>query len=275
MPYARGRSRSVPPRDVLNSIRQLGKAGYHEVVLTGIHMGCYGGDLSPRTNLSELLYRIHDLNAVRRIRLSSIEPHELTDEILELAAKSEIFCRHFHIPLQSGDDQILKQMHRPYTSALFRELLIKIHQLMPESAIGADALIGFPGESEAAFENTYSLIEELPVTYLHVFPFSSRKGTPASKFPDKVPSKLIRTRCGKMRKLGNVMKNGFYKKAVGSIAEVLIEGKRDRTSGLLKGLTSNYIPVLVSGGDHLKNVMVNVRIREADENSRVFGDIVS
>ncbi|QTA93105.1 tRNA (N(6)-L-threonylcarbamoyladenosine(37)-C(2))-methylthiotransferase MtaB [Desulfonema magnum] len=269
VPYARGRSRSMPFENVLQNIRQLKDAGFHEVVLTGIHLGCYGTDLSPATSLSELLHCIHDSDRTDRIRLSSIEPHEITDDIIELVAKSDTLCHHFHIPLQSGDDFILKQMHRPYTNAFFRTLITKIHEMMPDAAIGVDTLIGFPGETEQAFENTYATIKDLPVTYLHVFPFSSREGTPASTYPNKVPSKVIKTRCQKMRTLGNAKKNEFYRTVVGKSAEVLIESKRDKSSGLLKGSTSNYIPVLVNGGDELKNTLVSVRIEEVDDKNRV------
>ncbi len=175
-PYARGRSRSMPFEDVLENIRQLKEAGFHEVVLTGIHLGCYGTDLSPGSSLSELLHRLHDSDRTDRIRLSSIEPHEVTDDIIELAAKSDTLCRHFHIPLQSGDDLILKRMHRPYTNAFFRGLITKIHEMIPDAGIGVDTLIGFPGETEEAFENTYATTAELPVTYLHVFPFFIPQG---------------------------------------------------------------------------------------------------
>ena len=265
VPYARGRSRSMPLEDVLENIRRVRAAGYHEIVLTGIHLGCYGLDLSPEISLSELLHRIHDSEAIERLRLSSIEPHELTDDIIELAAKPGNICPHFHIPLQSGDDLILERMHRPYTSAYFRELVMNIREKIPHASVGADTLIGFPGESEAAFENTRSLIQDLPVTYLHVFPFSPRKGTLASTYPDKIPSKVIKERCRKMREIGNVKKQEFYRELIGKTVEVLIEGKRDGSSGLLKGLTPNYIPVLVRGGDDLKNTIIEVRVEEVKE----------
>lgn len=271
VPYARGRSQSMPVDDVVENIRKLKAAGYREVVLTGIHIGCYGLDLFPAVSLSELLLRIHESKPIERLRLSSIEPHELSDEIIQLVARSEHLCRHFHIPLQSGDDGILKRMHRPCTGQFFKELVIKIRKDIPDAAIGADILIGFPGESKAAFENTYRLIEELPVTYLHVFPFSPRKGTPAETYPDRVPLKVIKQRCEEMRELGIRKKNEFYKKLIGKPVEILIESKRDRFSGLLKGLTSNYVPVLTEGDDSLKNSFVQVRIEEINGSNRVRG----
>jgi threonylcarbamoyladenosine tRNA methylthiotransferase MtaB len=271
VPYARGRSRSMPLEKVLENIRDLKQAGFHELVLTGVHLGAYGLDLSPQTTLTTLLEHIRESNAMDRVRLSSIEPHELTQDIIELVTKTENFCDHFHIPLQSGDDRILERMHRPYTSSFFRDLIVKIKDQVPDAAIGIDTLIGFPGETEKAFENTYSLIEKLPVTYLHVFPFSPRPGTPADKYPQKVPSKTIKTRCEKMRQLGNEKKRIFYETFVGKTVEVLIESKRDKATGLLKGITSNYIPVHFVGKDDLFNTLLQVNIKKIKKNNTVFG----
>ncbi len=271
VPYARGRSRSMPIENVLKSIRCLKQAGFHEVVLTGVHLGAYGLDLSPQTSLTSLLEHIRESNAMDRVRLSSIEPHELTQDIIKLVNETNIFCPHFHIPLQSGDDRILERMHRPYTSSFFEDLIVKIKNQMPDAAIGVDILIGFPGETEKAFKNTYSLIEKLPVTYLHVFPFSSRPGTPACKYPQKVPQKTIKVRCEKMRRLGNEKKRIFYETFIGKTVQVLIEGKRDKDTGLLKGITSNYIPAHVIGNDELFNTVVQVNIKKIEKNNMVFG----
>ncbi len=271
VPYARGKSRSMPLENVLKHIRCLKQAGFHEVVLSGVHLGAYGLDLSPQTRLSDLLVRIRDLNDFDRVRLSSIEPLELTQEIVDLVAESEIFCNHFHIPLQSGDDHVLEKMHRDYSRSFFEELIYKIKERIPDAAIGADILIGFPGETENAFENTYSLIGKLPVTYLHVFPFSPRPGTAADKYPQKVPARTIKARCEKMRRLGDEKKKAFYKKFTGKTAQVLIEGKRDNTTGLLKGITSNYIPVHVAGEDTLFNTLVQVTIEKIKKDHTVFG----
>jgi len=271
VPYARGRSRSMPLENVLENIRQLKQAEYHEVVLTGVHLGAYGLDLSPKVDLTELLNRIHKSSPMDRVRLSSIEPHELTQDIIRLVAETESFCNHFHIPLQSGDDRVLKKMHRPYTNSFLKDLIIKINQWIPDAAIGVDTLIGFPGETENAFENTYSLIKELPITYLHVFPFSARKNTPASRYPKQVDSKTIKARCEKMRNLGHVKKRNFYTKFKGKKVEILVEDKRDKSTGLLRGITSNYIPVHINGDDNLKNTIVRVRIDSVDSNNKVFG----
>ena len=270
VPYARGRSRSLPLDNVLQSIEQLAEADYHEVVLTGIHLGAYGRDLSPATNLTTLLCRIQALNLIDRVRLSSIEPLELTGEIIQTVAESDIFCRHFHIPLQSGDDRILKKMGRPYSRQVLQDLIIKIHELMPDAAIGADTLIGFPGENEKAFEHTYNLIKSLPVSYLHVFPFSARPGTPAAKFTDNIPNEIIKDRCEQMRRLGQDQRMRFYREFVGKTMPVLIETKRDGATDLLKGISSNYLPVLIDGEDNQKNKIVDVKFEKFEAN-KLFG----
>ena len=275
VPHARGRSRSLPPDLVLDNIRQLKRAGFHEIVLSGIHLGSYGLDLSPPTNFYNLLSLIQETQGNGRFRLSSIEPQELSADIIQLVADSEIFCHHFHIPLQSGDDQILQDMRRPYTGAFFKRLIEKVLKLIPDAAIGVDILAGFPGETPAAFEKTLSLITELPVAYLHVFPFSPRKGTPADNFPNKVPAKVIQSRCRQMRDLGVAKKEQFYKKHIGRTVEVLIESKRDNRSGFLKGISSNYLQVLIDGDDATKNAIVRAKIKRRFNNDSLLCAISS
>ena len=274
VPYARGPSRSMRLEKVLDSIKLLKMSGYREVVLSGIHLGRYGLDLALPTTLFNLLKEIKLLQPIDRVRLSSIEPTELTEDIIKIVAESDIFCHHFHIPLQSGDDLILKRMHRHYSRSFFRDMVIRIHEMIPDAAIGVDTLIGFPGETEKAFENTYSLIEKLPVTYLHVFPFSGRKGTPANSYPDKVPPQVIKDRCLKMREMGNNKKMEFYKKLIGKKVQLLIEGTRSRSTGHLKGITSNYVPVFVSGKDNMKNCIVQARIDKLCGENAVFGRVL-
>ncbi len=273
VPYARGRSRSMPLEQVLAHVQELGRIGFYEVVLTGIHLGAYGLDLSPKTDFSTLLHCIHDFNAIHRVRLSSIEPLELTDDIITLVAETDTFCRHFHIPLQSGDDVILKQMNRPYSRDLFKKLILNIHELISDAAIGVDILVGFPGETETAFERTYKLIQELPVAYLHVFPFSPRKGTPASRYPNRVPLKTLKTRCQQMRRLGQEKRKNFLNQFLGQKVEALVESSRHEPTRLLRGITSNYIPIYLDGSDDLKNRLVAVTIDRLDSNNRVFGTI--
>ena len=272
VPHARGRSRSMPLKNILENIGKLAKAGYREVVLTGIHLGAYGHDLFPVTNLSTAMEHIRDLRPVDRVRLSSIEPFELTGKILELALKSDLFCRHFHIPLQSGDAGILKNMGRPYSPQFFGDLIHKIYRLMPDAAIGVDVLVGFPGESESAFENTYNLIKKLPISYLHVFPFSARPGTKAAGLPDKVNAGIIKNRCERMRILGKEKRMKFYRAFMKQVIPILIETKREASTNFLKGISSNYLPVLIDAGDHLKNKIVDVKIQKL-EGLKLFGNI--
>jgi len=272
VPQARGRSRSMPLENVLENIGKLARAGYREVVLTGIHLGAYGHDLFPATNLATAMEHIQALRPIGRVRLSSIEPFEVTGKILEPVLKSDIFCRHFHIPLQSGDAGILKNMGRPYSPQFFGDLIHKIHRFMPDAAIGVDALVGFPGESESAFENTYNLIEKLPISYLHVFPFSVRPGTKAANLPNKVDAGIIKDRCERMRILGNEKRMKFYQAFMKRVLPILIETEREASTNLLKGITSNYLPVLIDAGDHLKNKMVDVKIQKL-EGMKLFGNI--
>ncbi|UCG81566.1 MAG: tRNA (N(6)-L-threonylcarbamoyladenosine(37)-C(2))-methylthiotransferase MtaB [Desulfobacterales bacterium] len=274
IPHARGRSRSLTPEVVIKRVGGLKEQGYAEVVLCGINLGRYGEDLKPTTSLLSLIRAIEGSPEIKRLRLSSIEPTELSEEFIGQLASSEHICPHLHIPLQSGDDGVLESMNRPYKSKHYRDLVNHITSVIPDVAIGVDILVGFPGESEKAFENTCCLIEQLPMAYLHVFPFSMQKQTPASSLRGVVPPKEIKRRCQQIRTIGETKRRGFYERAIGSILEVLIEGKRDRASGHLKGLTRNYIPVLLEGGDELMHRVIQTRLTKI-EHGRVFGERVS
>jgi len=249
VPYARGRSRSASVASIVASVQHLSAAGFHEVVLTGIHIGRFGHDLHPPTDLTGLLRELESGTDCRRMRLSSLEPLELTPELVARVAGSDRFCRHFHIPLQSGDAGVLQRMGRPYGPGEFASTVERVHAAMPDAALGADVLVGFPGESDQAFANTYDLVQRLPMSYLHVFPFSARPGTAAYDFPNRVPDRLITERCERMRRLGQTKRRAFYSRFVGSTVEVLVESRRDRKSGMLKGVTHNYLPVLFAGDD--------------------------
>jgi len=274
VPYTRGPSRSFPPDEVIDEILYLSQHGSHEIVLTGIHLGRYGLDLNPKTTLSDLLTRICKADMIPRIRLSSIEPNELTDELLNVVAKSKQICRHFHIPLQSGDNAVLKKMNRTYDQALFKKLIEKINCMLPDAAIGIDLLIGFPGETDDAFYNTYDLINSLPVSYLHVFPFSPRPDTPASTFLNQISANTIKTRRNKMLKLGKDKKAAFYNKMIDKTLGVLVEEKRNDKTGYLTGISSNYVRVMLDGEDYLKNKLIKCRIKKILTPDAVYGDYV-
>lgn len=269
VPHSRGRSRSMDADDVIKKLKTLGDSGYLEVVLTGIHIGAWGNDLSSGQSFYDLLRLIDREKPVNRIRLSSIEPGEISDDIISLVAESDTFCNHFHIPLQSGDNTILKRMHRPYTREQFSHVVETIHKKIPDASIGIDTLVGFPGESDEEYLNTYSLIEGLPVTYLHVFPFSPRKKTPAASFPDQIHPDTKNKRTELIRQLGSLKKSAFLSSQEGKTESVLIETRRDRVSGFLKGLTSNYVTVLVDGPDILKNTIVPVSLQHHTDTAMI------
>jgi len=277
VPYARGPSRSLTPDETIDGIRRLNRNGYHEVVLTGIHLGSYGNDLKPSTDLLTLLGRIRKAGAIDRVRLSSIEPREFSDALLRFIADAGDgpgrICPHFHIPLQSGDDAILQKMKRPYTGRFFEKLVRKILHLIPEAAIGVDVLVGFPGETDASFERTRRLLEDLPVAYLHVFPFSPRKGTPAYHFSKKVPAAEVKERCRIMRMMGDRKKSAFYRRFVGKPLEVIIEDRKHLPEGYLMGTSANYIPVLVEKADCRKrrSAPVDLVVEKVEKDMRVFG----
>ena len=260
IPTARGLSRSVTPREVMEQVKQLADAGYKEIVLTGIHLGGYGHELNPKIDLTALVEMIADSRLMARIRLSSLDPREVPDRLLDLMASSEIICPHLHICAQAGDDEILKAMRRNYDSAYYRDLLSRVRERLPDAALGSDIIVGFPGESDAAFENSVVYFAALPLTYFHVFPYSKRRGTVAVSLPDHVPGNVKKHRARRMRELGAGKKEAFCRSFLGKRLAVLVEGTTDRHSGGRRGFSRNYLPVAVLGGDGLVNSEIAVRV---------------
>lgn len=258
VPYARGPVRSMEEKDVIRSINTFAEEGYKEIVLTGIHLGKYGKDFTGKSELVGLLNKIAKVKPFYRIRLSSLEPGEISDELIEMIAGESWLCRHFHIPLQSGDNKILKKMNRHYSPSDFKKLILKISRKVPEAAIGVDIIAGFPGEDDQAFNSSYSLIEELPISYLHVFPFSPRKGTPAADYPDQVDSKIIKERASKLRELGKRKKSLFYGSCLGKDYFILTEGWESEENNIIKGLSDNYLKVFIPSDSLLKNKIIRV-----------------
>lgn len=263
VPYARGRSRSVTPHDVLNGVRELAANGFNEVVLTGIHLGAYGIDLPMSTTLTELVTRIDAGHTVPRLRIGSVEPNEVSEELLNLMASSDSICHHLHLPLQSGSDTVLRRMGRPYTADFFRDLTVQICEAMPDVFIGADVIAGFPGETEAEFEETVQLLEELPFSDLHVFPYSSRPGTAAASMPGRVADRTVTERAARLRKIATLKKQMFLDRFTGYELTVLVQ-KHDKKTGLCQGFSRNYISVTFPGNESLVNCEVPVKINCSD-----------
>ena len=260
VPYVRGRSRSVPPDEVLAGIAAFAGKGFREVVLTGIHLGGYGLDLVPPTSLLDLLATAEVQRLVPRLRVGSVEPTEISDEFIAFLAGAETICPHLHIPLQSGSDGVLERMNRRYTTARFREVLGKLAAAVPDICLGCDIIAGFPGETEEEFHESLRFVESLPVAYLHVFPFSPREGTPAAVMPDQVNGAAIRERAQVLRQLSDKKKRAFYGRFLGRELPVLIQERGP--DALWRGLTRNYIPVTLAGDDSLHNIETPVRVTE-------------
>jgi threonylcarbamoyladenosine tRNA methylthiotransferase MtaB len=260
IPTARGMSRSVRPREVLEQVRMLADAGYREIVLTGIHLGGYGQDLTPRIDLTGLLEMIAQSRLIPRLRLSSLDPREVPDRLVDLMASSDVICPHLHVCAQAGDYEILKRMRRNYDGAYYRELLMKIRERLPDAALGSDIIVGFPGETDGAFDRSLEFFAALPLTYFHVFPYSSRRGTIAASLPDHVGSEVKKTRARRMRELGAMKKRDFCLRFRGRKLAVLIEEKIDRATGSRRGFSRNYLPVLVSAGETLVNREIEVEV---------------
>ena len=272
VPHARGRSRSMPMSDVAQHIVKLTVDGYQEVVLTGIHLGCYGQDLTPPTSLTALLSRMAHETNMPRIRISSIEPTEIEAALIDLVADPQsCVCPHLHVPLQSGDNDVLQRMGRPYTREMFAEAIMTVHRALPDAAIGVDIMAGFPGESDQAFERSYELIQTLPITYLHVFPFSARKGTPAATFGAQVPDSAVKVRSQRLRELGTKKKAEFFQSQIDRTVTVLVETVRDPATGFARGLSGNYIPVYIPDAELAENTIVDVRIVEVTSDGHVIG----
>jgi threonylcarbamoyladenosine tRNA methylthiotransferase MtaB len=273
VPYARGPSRSMPFDKVLKQMSVLGHAGFREVVLTGIHLGAYGQDIIPPSGLLELLTKMEENKFVERIRLSSLEPKEVSDDMISLINHSKMICPHLHIPLQSGDDKILSAMGRNYDTYFFKTLLEKIFGRIRDVAVGIDVMVGFPGEREKEFDHTIQMIEEFPIAYLHVFPFSKRPGTPASKLPDPVAEEDKKRRGEILRAIGKKKRESFAQRFKNKPLAVLIEGKKDRETGFMKGFSANYIPVMVTNGSlSLINRIVSIT-PDHGKNGTLFGKV--
>jgi len=267
VPYTRGRSRSQPMARVLEQVRVFVDEGYLELVITGINVGKYGRDLQEGETLYSLLDTLCTTFPGIRFRLSSVEPTEVNDLLLDLLLHHKNFMPHLHIPLQSGDDGILAHMNRRYTTETFVRVIRTISAALPYAAIGCDILAGFPAEDERAAENTFQLLAGLPISYLHVFPYSARPGTPAAEFKHQVPGPVKDTRVARLRRLDQEKRLQFYTSQINMEHQVLVE-RKNTDNRLLQGFTENYIPVRFSGPDSCIRTVVRVRIDAIEKNNR-------
>jgi len=265
IPQARGRNRSQPLDRIVDQIERFASAGFTEVVFAGVHMGCYGEDLDPETGLEDLLRNVLAIDPKLRVRLSSIEPNHTTYELLDYFESEPRVCRHFHLPMQSGQDEILARMRRRYTSSHYREKVLGLVERMPHAAVGADVIIGFPGETAEQFRETCDFIADLPVSYLHVFPYSQRDKTAAAKMPDQVDGLEKARRSQILRELSDKKWKAFRQGQLGRSLEGTVIGMVQESvpgfdrSTWSRVLTTNYIDVLIPDSNLERSKPVTIR----------------
>jgi len=263
VPLARGRSRSDSLDHIVKVCRELTQKGHKEIVLTGVHIGAYGKDLVPPLQLLDVVKRVHEIEGVERVRLSSLEPLEVDDSLIDWIADSAKVCHHFHIPLQSGADAVLKRMNRNYSAHLFEKIINKLRQKMPGCGLGADIIVGFPGETERHFQQTVSLVERLPLTYAHVFSYSARPLTAAAGFEGQVSAAETRERSAVLRAIAQHKKKNFYRSLVNTVVRVLWE--EQIAAGWLAGWTDQYVRVKAKISTDKLNQITRAKIISATD----------
>lgn len=272
IPYARGPLRSRSLESICTETQRLISAGFKEIVLIGIHLGCYGKENPDGPTLYDAVKTVLDVPGVQRLRLGSLESVEVEPRLLTLMQEDARFCRHLHLPLQSGCDKTLQAMHRPYTTAKFKTLLADIKTKVPDIAITTDVIVGFPGETEADFETTCKFAESCGFSKMHIFPFSARKGTPAEKFAGAVTEAVKKERADILGRIDETMHKAFLQAMVGQNAEVLFE--QPAGEDYFEGLTGNYQRVFVkSGGRNLGGEILPVKITAFD-GEKLLGEII-
>ena len=268
--YARGASRNIPIAEIVAEAEEIAAAGQREIVITGVNTGDFGRTTGEK--FIDLLKALDRVKGIDRYRISSIEPNLITDEIIEFCAASPRFQPHFHIPLQSGSTRILGLMRRRYTAERYRDRIAKIRSLMPDAFIGIDVIVGFPGEGEEEFMETYRLLEQVEASFIHIFPFSERPGTPAVTMPNKVQSSISTARVARLEELCSRLHNAFATKFLGSEREVLFEST-DR-NGLMYGYTDNYLRVAAPYQTSKINTICRVKLGSIDANGDISCEIV-
>jgi len=273
VPYARGPLRSLEPHRVVELLRGLEMSGYKEAVLTGIHLGKYGTDLGDGVDLHRLLVEIAKFRSQMRVRLSSLEPTEIGSDLIAFMESHDWVCRHLHISLQSGDDTVLERMNRHYTAEEFSNLIEDIARRIHRVSLGVDVMAGFPGETDKAFDTTFALLRNLPIGYLHVFPYSKRAGTAAAQLPDQLHPKTIKERTARLRGLDQEKRRLFWMSLTGDTFQVLTEGWVPGQMGLARGLSDNYVKFTFPSRTPIVNEFVRVRaVRMNDQG--VMGEAI-
>ncbi|RSK27899.1 tRNA (N(6)-L-threonylcarbamoyladenosine(37)-C(2))-methylthiotransferase MtaB [Bacillus sp. HMF5848] len=263
IPWARGLMRSRDPQEVIRQAQQLVAAGYKEIVLTGIHTGGYGEDMKDY-NLAMLLRDLEEqVDGLKRIRISSIEASQITDEVIKVLAHSKKVVRHLHVPLQSGSDTVLKRMRRKYSMAFFAERLERLREALPGVAITSDVIVGFPGETEEEFIETYNFIKENRFSELHVFPYSKRTGTPAARMEDQVDEEVKNQRVHRLISLSDQLAKEYASTYENEVLEIIPEEESKEQQGKLVGYTDNYLKVVIDGDENLIGQLVKVKITKA------------
>ena len=271
IPYARGPIRSRNLESIIDESNRLAKAGFKEIILTGIHVASYGKEKG-ETNLLDVIKEVSKVEGIQRIRLSSIEPTLITEEFMKSIVQLPKVCDHFHLSLQSGSDSILKKMNRKYTTSQYRKIVDIIRKYMPDAGITTDIIVGFPGETEEEFNETYNFVKEIGFSRIHVFKYSPRKGTPASKFNNQINGNIKHERSEKLIELGNSLTREFNRKFIGETLEVLFEEEHEGDSSFVEGYTTNYIRVLLKHDISIKGKIVPIKMIEL-YNEKLIGEI--
>ena len=271
IPFARGKSRNQDIASIVKEAELIARNGTKEIVLTGVNIGDFGKTTGE--SFVSLLRELTAVEGIDRYRISSIEPNLLTDEIIELAAGSRKILPHFHIPLQSGSDKVLGLMRRRYKRQQFEDRIMKIRNLMPVAGIGADVIVGFPGESDDDFSDTYNFLENMPLSYLHVFNFSERPGTPAQNMKGKVPFKVREERSRKLIRLSEEKHTKFSIINTGASAEVLFE--HTRSEGMISGFTENYLRTELPWDPGLAGAIRRVRLTGISGSGRMTSELIN
>ncbi|WNR46368.1 tRNA (N(6)-L-threonylcarbamoyladenosine(37)-C(2))-methylthiotransferase MtaB [Paenibacillus roseipurpureus] len=267
IPWSRGLMRSREPQSVIAQAEQLVAAGYQEIVLTGIHTGGYGEDIEDYS-LAKLLKDLDKVEGLKRIRISSIEASQITDEVIEVLKSSDKMCRHLHIPLQAGNDHVLARMRRKYTTAEFARKIERLHEIMPDVAITTDVIVGFPGETDEMFREGFEFMERMQFSEMHVFPYSKRTGTPAARMEDQVDEEIKNARVHELIDLSEKMQLAYAQKFVGQVLEVIPERayKGAPDSGLYSGYSDNYVQLVFEGSEDMIGEVCRVKVTEAGVN---------